>query len=175
VAPDWGDDVDDQWLDVLRPFTAVKDLYLSQGVVPRIADTLAEASRTEVLPALQNLFLYLFSDYSEEFYSLGAVREAIDQFVAARRLLSGQQIDAFYRDCKREEESEVDGLPVLDDSSGFDYLSVLDDASLLDFPSVPSDSSVLNYSPVLHASSALNYSPVPDNSSVPDDSSVLDD
>jgi hypothetical protein len=37
----WQDDVEnDQWLEILHPFTTVKNLYLSKGVVPRIAPAL---------------------------------------------------------------------------------------------------------------------------------------
>ena len=55
------DDIESsQWLELLQPFTAVKDLYISQEFVPRIAPTLRElvgGRVTEVLPALQSLFL----------------------------------------------------------------------------------------------------------------------
>jgi len=133
--PDLEDDIEnDQWLEVLRPFTAVKDLYLSREFVPRIAPTLQElvgASVTEVLPALKNLFL-------EEFHLSGTVQEAIQQFVSARQL-ANQPIAVSHWDSEGEEESEVaDDLPVVDDSSE----SVPDDSSLLDYSSVLDDSSV---------------------------------
>ena len=59
----WPDDVENsQWLDILGPFTNVKNLYLSGGVVPRIAPALQELvegrrSVAEVLPNLERLYL----------------------------------------------------------------------------------------------------------------------
>jgi hypothetical protein len=79
----WQDDIEDmQWLDLLRPFTAVEDLYLSNEFAPRIAPYLQElvgGRTTEVLPALQSLFL-------EKFHPWGPVEEAIGKFAAARQL-----------------------------------------------------------------------------------------
>jgi hypothetical protein len=71
-----------QWLDILRPFSTVKCLYISQEFAPRIAPALQELVGervTEALPALQTLFLG-GTDLS------GPVREAIEEFVAARQL-----------------------------------------------------------------------------------------
>ena len=85
---DWKDDIeDDQWLELLRPFTSVKSLYLSEEFQPNIASALQElvgGRTTEVLPSLQNIFL-------EKFEPSGAFQEAIGQFVAARQL-SGHPI-----------------------------------------------------------------------------------
>ena len=70
-----------QWLEILRRLPAVKDLYLTRGSVPLIAPALQEPIEdggTEVLPALQNLFL-------EELHLSGSVQEAIGQFVTARQ------------------------------------------------------------------------------------------
>ena len=79
----WQDDIEStQWLELLRPFISVKCLYLSREFTPRIAPTLQELVRervTEVLPALQTLFL-------EEPLPSGPVKEAFRQFVAARQL-----------------------------------------------------------------------------------------
>ncbi len=81
--PNWPDNIEDvQWLELLRPFTTVKTLYLSRDITSRIAPALQELvgeRATEVLPALQSLFL-------EELRPLGRVQEAIDKFVAARQL-----------------------------------------------------------------------------------------
>ncbi len=74
------------WLHLLRPFTATEYMYLFQGLGERVAPALQEltgAGATEVLPVLRNIFV-------ERLDSLGAVQEAIGQFVAARQLLSGQ-------------------------------------------------------------------------------------
>lgn len=48
------------WLRFLHFFTAVKDLHLSEGLVPHVAAALQELIGervTAVLPALQNLFI----------------------------------------------------------------------------------------------------------------------
>jgi hypothetical protein len=80
---EWLDDIENrQWLELLHPFTGVKNLYLSQEFVPRIAPYLQELDggrTTEVLPALQTLYL-------EDIHPSGAVGEAIEKFVATRQL-----------------------------------------------------------------------------------------
>ena len=80
---EWQDDIEDsQWLELLHPFMAAKHLYLSKEFVPRIAPSLQElvgGRTTEVLPALQSLFL-------GEPYTSGPFKEAIGKFVAARQL-----------------------------------------------------------------------------------------
>ena len=57
----WQDDFEDsQWLELLRPFTGVKYLHLSDKLAPRIASSLQELvvrRTTEVLPALESLYL----------------------------------------------------------------------------------------------------------------------
>jgi hypothetical protein len=76
----WQEDI--QWLELLRPFTGVKDLYLSKECAPRIAPYLQElvgGRTTEMLPVLQSLFL-------EELHPSRRVEEAIGKFVAARQL-----------------------------------------------------------------------------------------
>ena len=82
--PHWQDDIENTlWLDVLRPFVAVKNLYLSSGLGPRIAPTLQElvgGRTTEVLPTLENIFL--------EGSPLFPIYGGIGKFVAARRLSS---------------------------------------------------------------------------------------
>ena len=81
----WQDDVESsQWLELFHPFTAAKDLYISSEFTPRIAPALQELVGervTEVLPALQSLFL-------EDLLPPGPVQESIGQFVAARQLAS---------------------------------------------------------------------------------------
>jgi hypothetical protein len=76
------------WLEFLHPFTAVKDLYISWGSTPSITSALQGLSRervTEVLPALQSLFLgYLGQHTSEDSRVPG--QGSIEQFVYARRL-----------------------------------------------------------------------------------------
>jgi hypothetical protein len=74
-----------QWLGLLRPFAAAKNLYLSERFAPHIVPALEElvvGGRTiEVFPALQNIFL-------ERLQPLGPVQEGIGQFVAARQATS---------------------------------------------------------------------------------------
>ena len=70
------------WLQLLLPFTAVNNLYLSEEFALGIAATLqglVEGRRTKVLPSLQNIFI-------EWFNPLGSYQENIRQFVAARQL-----------------------------------------------------------------------------------------
>jgi len=80
---EWQDDIEySQWLELLHPFMAAKHLYLSKEFVPRIAPSLQEligGRTTEVLPALQSLFL-------GEPHTSGPFEEAIGKFVAARQL-----------------------------------------------------------------------------------------
>ena len=79
----WQDDIENsQWLELLHPFTSVKSLYISEEFVLRIAPALQGVVGervTEVLPALQSLFL------GEKLLS-GSVQEAFERFIAARQL-----------------------------------------------------------------------------------------
>jgi hypothetical protein len=79
----WQDDSENsQWLELFRPFTAVKHLYTSSKFLPHIAPALKELVGervTEVLPALQTISLY-------GPLPPGPVQETIGQFVAARQL-----------------------------------------------------------------------------------------
>ena len=90
--PDSQDDFENtQWLDILRPFIAVKNLYVSEQFAPRIAlvlQNLVGGGMTEVLPKLQNIFL-------EELQPSGPVHEGIGEFVDARQL-SGYTITVFH-------------------------------------------------------------------------------
>ena len=98
--PAWQDDMENsQWLELLQPFMAVKDLYLSKQVAFRIAPFLQDISKEtalEVLPALQNLFL-------EESQVSEPIQEATGQFVAARQL-SGHPV--VIHDWERGEEPD---------------------------------------------------------------------
>jgi hypothetical protein len=83
---------DAQWIDLLRPFFVVKDLTLAEPVVESIASALEELVGervTEVLPALQNIFL-------EGFRSSGRVPKGITKFIAAREL-SGRPVIVHHR------------------------------------------------------------------------------
>jgi hypothetical protein len=83
LQPGWKDSIESRkWLELLRPFMAVKNLYLSEMFVFSIAPALqelVEGRTTDVLPALQNIFL-------EGFDSSGSVQESIGQLVAARQV-----------------------------------------------------------------------------------------
>jgi len=91
---EWQDDMEDtQWLELLRPFTSVKDLILSEASVPFITPSLQELSGervTEVLPTLENLFL-------EGPQPSGPVKEAIQKFIAARQFF-GYPVTVHHRD-----------------------------------------------------------------------------
>jgi hypothetical protein len=69
-----------QWLQLLLPFTAVKNLYLSEESAPGIAAALQElVGISEVLPSLQNIFV-------KRLEPSGTFRKNIGQFVDARQL-----------------------------------------------------------------------------------------
>ena len=86
--PDWRDNIENTlWLELLHPFSAVKNLYLSKEFAVRIAPALQElvGSRTmEVLPTLQNIFV-------ERLHPSRPAQEGTLKFVAARQL-SGHPI-----------------------------------------------------------------------------------
>jgi hypothetical protein len=66
------------WLELLLPFTMVKNLYLAKEFTSGIAAALQELVGdriTEVLPSLQNIFV-------EEFKPLRYFQENIGEFVA---------------------------------------------------------------------------------------------
>ena len=64
-----------RWLDLFRPYTAVKNLYLSDEVALHVATALEEVA---VLPSLQNIFFDVLEP-------TGPVQEAIKQFASARQ------------------------------------------------------------------------------------------
>jgi len=73
---------DTQWLELLEPFTSLKNLYLMDDIARRVCGAIQELSgemATEVLPALRNLFV----DGSRSFEQ---IQEAIKPFVTARQL-----------------------------------------------------------------------------------------
>ena len=76
------DDIENsRWLELLRPFTAVKNFKLSGQAAQRIVPALQElvgGRTTEVLPALENIILGGLEP--------GPVQEGIRQFVAARQV-----------------------------------------------------------------------------------------
>jgi len=82
-APFWKGKIENsEWLGLLLPFTAVKNLYLSKKFAPRIApalQVLTGARATEVLPTLQNVLV-------ERVRSKVPVQKGIAQFISARQL-----------------------------------------------------------------------------------------
>ena len=79
--PEWQEGMEEsQWLDMLRPFTAVDSLHVTEHLGPFIASALREATgrrAMEVLPTLRSLCLEGLGP--SEF-----LREAVGQFLAAR-------------------------------------------------------------------------------------------
>jgi hypothetical protein len=86
-----------QWLERFQPFTAVKDLYLGDDLAIPLARTLRQFTgnrATEVLPALQNIFLKRDVVFFEgdgdaslhESLHLEIVLQVIRPFAEARRL-----------------------------------------------------------------------------------------
>ena len=84
--PDWKDNIENRvlWLELLHPFTTVKNLYLSEKIAlligPALQD-LIEGRATELLPTLENIFL-------QGLESSGRAQEGIGRFVAARQSTS---------------------------------------------------------------------------------------
>ena len=80
--PNWQDNIENSlWVELFQPFTAVKNLYLSEKFVPRIMPSLQELvgeRMTEVLPTLQKIFL-------EGLETSGPLQTAVQQFVATRQ------------------------------------------------------------------------------------------
>jgi hypothetical protein len=71
-----------QWINLLRPFTAVKNLYLFEAVALRVVPALKEVAEggvsNDVLPALQSVFV-------QGLQPTGPVQEGIEQFASARQ------------------------------------------------------------------------------------------
>ena len=79
---DWQNNTENTLLlELLHPFSSVKNLYLVEEFAPCIVSALkelAESGTAEVLPTLQNIFL-------EEVWPSRPVRDAIGQFAASRQ------------------------------------------------------------------------------------------
>ena len=79
---DWQDNIENTlWLELLLPFTSVKNLYLSEELARRIVPALQElvgGRTTEVLPALENIFL-------EGTQPSEPVQKGIEQCIATRQ------------------------------------------------------------------------------------------
>jgi len=109
--PHWKDDIENTlWLDLLRSFVAVKNLYLSEGFVPHVAPALqelVEGRTTEVLPTLENIFL-------EGLQTSGPLQEGIQKFVAARQLTNlPVTVSLWDRESDRFHEVDDRSFPLL--------------------------------------------------------------
>jgi hypothetical protein len=88
----WQDELENQWLELLRLFATVKDLKLSLRFTGHFAPTLQElvGERTmEVLPALQTLSIEVSPNLAKDGpipFPSRLVQESIERFVAAREL-----------------------------------------------------------------------------------------
>jgi hypothetical protein len=93
----WQHEVDNnQWIELLRPFTTVEDLILDELVVLSVAPALQELVGervTEILPGLQNIFL-------KGSPPSGLIPEGIAKFVSAREL-SGHPVIVHHRERKQ--------------------------------------------------------------------------
>jgi hypothetical protein len=72
---------DMEWLELFRPFTAVRTLRISRDFLPLIVPALRELTgerATEVLPALDSLYL-------EDYRASRSKQQAIEPFIAARQ------------------------------------------------------------------------------------------
>ena len=82
MRSNWQDNVENAlWPELFQPFAAVKNLYLSRAFAPRIVPSMQELvgeRTTEVLPALQNIFL-------EGLETSGPIQEGIQQFAARQQ------------------------------------------------------------------------------------------
>jgi hypothetical protein len=88
--PEWKDNIEDQlWLELLRPFTSVKNIYISEKIAQRIVPALQELveSRAVVLPTLQNIFLEEPQE-PQPSGSLGPIQKGVQEFVSTREITS---------------------------------------------------------------------------------------
>jgi hypothetical protein len=96
AEPLWGYDMyDTPWLELLQPFTGVKDLYLDNRSVRQLTRTLQELAKegaADVLPALRRIFVQGYDQPGD-----ANAQGAIGAFIAARQL-SGQPVTVHNRE-----------------------------------------------------------------------------
>jgi hypothetical protein len=89
-----------QWQEFLHPFTSVKEMNLeredSVSLITPALQKLSGEGATGVLPALQNLFLWM-----DGWQPSGPVKEAIEQFISTRQL-HDHPVTVHYEDIKSE-------------------------------------------------------------------------
>jgi hypothetical protein len=92
IMRSWKDDEEGaQWVELLHPFTSIKDILLHDRSIRHVAPALKRLAReTEALPTLQNIFLQGPRPSKR-------VKKAIGEFVAARRL-SGHPVAVHHRE-----------------------------------------------------------------------------
>jgi hypothetical protein len=94
MGRNWQDDMENvQWVELLHPFTSMKDLLLHNESIQHVAlalEQLAEESVTEALPALKNLFLWGPQPPK-------SVKAMIGKFIAARQLY-GRPVAVHHRE-----------------------------------------------------------------------------
>jgi len=99
---EWQELVDDPgWLELLSPFLSVKSLYIADRlglILSSVLEKVTGERVTEVLPALQNLFIQNLWPHEE------SVEEAITPFVSARQLYDHPIV---VQPWEREEELSV--------------------------------------------------------------------
>ena len=133
MREDWQGEIEvTQWQEFLHPFTSVKEMTLvREGSVRLIAPAIQELSgerATEVLPALQNLFLD-----TEDWRPSGPVKESIGQFIATRQLY-GHPVTVDYRVTGGGKLVPQTGNYVLDQTAADFTFGVQDQqADLMDF------------------------------------------
>jgi F-box-like len=94
------------WLQLLQPFTSVKNLYLSEEIAGRIVPALQELvgdRATEVLPTLENIFL-------EEGQQSGSVQEGIQQVIAVRQATNHPIAVSYQEKLYFDPPEEVDSI-----------------------------------------------------------------
>jgi hypothetical protein len=92
------------WLELLQPFSSAKNLYLTKNFALRIAPALEELGGemvTEVLPALENVFI-------EKFQLYGPVYKAFRNFAATRQLSSHPIVISDWDRTGREVDMDID-------------------------------------------------------------------
>ena len=96
--PDWKGNIGNgPWLELLCPFTSMKNLYLSEKIALCIGPALqelVEGRATDVFPTLETIFL-------EGLKSSGPVQESIGHFVAARQVVGHRIAISGWADPKR--------------------------------------------------------------------------
>jgi len=99
---EWQELVDDPgWLELLSPFLSLKSLYIADRlglILLSVLEKVTGERVTEVLPALQNLFIENLWPHEE------SVEEAITPFVSARQLYNHPIV---VQPWEREEELSV--------------------------------------------------------------------